>query len=116
MTRWIAGLALGLAPAAAAEPYRGDHHHADQRWATLETRFFRIHHVVDGVGRAPATAARIARVADALALRISAATGWIPRGPYHIVVTDEADGMTAYTLPPWGWIVLSADSGADAKR
>lgn len=116
---WVAlgvGVGVGGADRARAEPYRGDHHHAEQRWSTLRTRYFRIHYPSRGPGQAPATAARVAEVIDGLALRVGAAAGWIPRGPYDVVVSDESDGMTAYTLPAWGWIVLSADPGQMVLR
>lgn len=104
---------LALAHAA---PYRTDHHHAEFRWETLETRYFRVHYPVDEGADARRTAERVARVADDLLLRLADETGWTARGPIHVVVSDEADGMQAYTLPHWRWIVLSADPGVEVFR
>jgi hypothetical protein len=104
---------------AVAAPYRTGHHHAEYEWYTLRTRWFRIHYPV-GTGDHPVdasdTAQRIAAVADPMLLRLGAHTGWVPHGPIHVVVSDEADGMSAYTLPSWGWIVLSADPGVEVGR
>jgi hypothetical protein len=110
---------LLLALAAHAAPYRMGHHHAEFRWETLETRFFRVHYPSRRGERALSTertAAEVARVADELLLRLSALTDWVPDGVIHVVVSDEAEGMTAYTLPHWRWIVLSADPGVDVLR
>ena len=104
---------------AAAAPYRTGHHHAEYDWYTLRTRWFRIHYPVgtsDHPVDASDTAQRIAAVADPMLLRLGAHTGWVPHGPIHVVVSDEADGMSAYTLPAWGWIVLSADPGVEVGR
>ncbi|MCB9684065.1 MAG: hypothetical protein H6735_03355 [Alphaproteobacteria bacterium] len=105
--------------AAVAEPRRGDHHDAGTRWHTIETRFFRVHYASHG-GRHPhdarGTAEEVAAVADTLLLRMSAHVGAVPRGPIHVVVTDEAEGMTAWTMTGWGLIVLSADPGGEVAR
>jgi hypothetical protein len=110
-------VALAVAGAASAAPYRGGHHHAGVRWVTVQTRFLRIHVPAAGEpGDAVRTALAAAAVGDDLVLRLSDAAGWVPHGPIHLVVTDEADEMTAYTLPSWGWIVLSSDPGAVTMR
>jgi hypothetical protein len=110
---------LLLALLAHAAPYRTGHHHAEFRWQTLQTRFFRVHYPSRRGPRAlqtERTAAEVARVADELLLQLSAVTEWVPDGLIHVVVSDEAEGMTAYTLPHWRWIVLSADPGVDVLR
>ncbi|MCA9489080.1 MAG: PD40 domain-containing protein, partial [Myxococcales bacterium] len=112
-------IALLWTLAAVAEPRRGDHHDAGTHWHTIDTRFFRVHYASRGGRRAHdarGTAEEVAAVADALLLRISAHVGAVPRGPIHVVVTDEAEGMTAWTMTGWGLIVLSSDPGGEVAR
>lgn len=106
---------IGLAAAWAA-PYHADHHHADADWSTIETRFFRVHYATSDEFDSARTAAEVARIADGLLLAIGDRAGWIPRGPVHVVVSDHADGSTAFGVPPWRWIVLSADPGSLGTR
>ncbi|MEZ4236826.1 MAG: hypothetical protein R3F59_11870 [Myxococcota bacterium] len=106
-----------LAAAALAEPYRTDHHHADVHWVTVQTRYLRIHVPARGEpGEAVRSALAAAAVGDDLLLRLGAVSGWIPRAPVHVVLTDEADAITAFTVPSWGLVALSADPGAVTLR
>ncbi|MEQ1507754.1 MAG: hypothetical protein ABMB14_36335, partial [Myxococcota bacterium] len=114
------GVALLAAPVdAVGAPYRAGHHHAGFGWSTIDTRFFRIHYATATGPRASdagRTAREVARVADDLLIELANAAGWIAHGPIHVVVSDEAEGMTAYSLPSWGWIVLSPDPGPEVFR
>jgi hypothetical protein len=115
-------IGLLLAGAALASPYHDDHTHEDLRWRTIETRFFRVHYPISEDRRAARgvdtsrTAQALARVADRLLLAMADHAGTVARGPIHVLVSDHAEGMTAFTLPQWGWIVLSADPGTEVLR
>ncbi len=61
-------------------------------------------------------AERLARVADAQWLRIADDTGWFPRSKIHVVVVDDSDQLSAFALPHWNWIVLSAHPGVELYR
>jgi hypothetical protein len=100
-------IALWAALAAAGDPHLP--HGPGVRWRTVETRFFRIHWAEGADHRAEATAARAAAIADSLLLRIAADAAFVPRGPYDLVVSDATDGMTAWSVPAEGRVVIGAD-------
>ncbi len=100
-----------LAVAGAAEPHVP--HGPGVRWHTIETRFFRVHWAEGDGHTARATARRAAELCDPLLLRLAADASFVPRGPYDLVVSDATDGMTAYSVPADGRVVLGADP-ADA--
>lgn len=110
----------GVIAAALASPIRAEAQRPGIHWQTLQTRFFAIHYPARGPRRHPTdasqTAAQVARVADDLLLELSEPLGWDPTGRIHVVITDDADVMEAYTLPLWRWIVISADPGGYLYR
>ncbi|MBX2804122.1 MAG: hypothetical protein KTR31_41045 [Myxococcales bacterium] len=118
MTSWLLAAWLGTQPSVAApltSAVRTPVQPVRMRWHTLRTRFFRVHHPVSGPRRHPTSAERtareVARIADQLLLDLAQEMDFDARAPIHVVVTDHADDITAYSQPQWRWIVLSADPG-----
>ncbi|HHO50407.1 MAG TPA: hypothetical protein ENK18_05920 [Deltaproteobacteria bacterium] len=109
-----------LVLAALASPIRTRAQRPGIVWQTLQTRFFAIHYPRRGPGDHPTaadqTALRVAEIADDLLLELAEPLGWDPTGRIHVVITDDADVMEAYTLPLWRWIVISADPGGYLYR
>jgi hypothetical protein len=113
MTSWLIWLVISQG---FAGKFATDDNLAGLRWRTLETERFRIHYPDSEAVSARHTAQGVAEVAEEILERLEVAQGSHVNETIHVVVLDQDDALSGFTIPQWDWVVISAHPGAELHR
>ncbi|MEC7986511.1 MAG: hypothetical protein VX278_15200, partial [Myxococcota bacterium] len=109
-----------LAPAAEAARYVFPYNHPDLNWKTLETEHFAFHYPVSKVTdkdkndhylTAEYSARRFATIAEENWYDMCAQFDYFLKEKIHVLVVNQGDDLTGFTIPTWDWIVMGAHPG-----
>lgn len=117
-------LATGLLWSAPAEAkFVFPYNHPDLDWYSIETDHFVVHYPKSKKAEdnehyltAEWTAKKSAKVAEEMWPRMCAEFNYFLKEKIHIVILNQSDDLEGFTIPPWDWIEISANPGADFYR
>jgi len=122
-TTLLAGFALSST--AQAEKFAYPYHLPDLDWYTIETEHFEIHYPVSKVSRedgnehyinAEYSARKTAKVSEEMWPLMCGQLNFFLKEKIHVVVLDQMDYLTGFTIPSWDWIEISANPGSNFYR
>ncbi len=118
-------LGLGAAAVAAMVPSQAqagfvfEYNYPDLDWYTIETEHFFVHYPVsknqegnDHYLDSTASARRSAKVSEEMWEPVCANFDFYLNEKVHIVLVNQTDYLEGFTVPPWDWIVISANPGS----
>lgn len=120
----MSGLSLlGMAiPEVAYAKNAFPYNHPDLDWYSIETEHFVVHYPQskkedsEHYLSAEWTAKKSAKIAEEMYPRMSAEFNYYIKEKIHIVILEQGDELTGFTVPPWDWIEISANPGVDFYR
>ena len=98
------------------------YNHPDLDWYSIETEHFVVHYPQSRKSDSPHyvsaewTAKKSAKIAEEMYPRMSAEFNYYIKEKVHIVIVDQGDELTGFTVPQWDWIEISANPGVDFYR
>lgn len=111
--------AATLAPATAHAGFVFDYNFPDLDWYTIETEHFYLHYPVsrqeegnDHYLNTELSAQRSAKVAEEIWEPVCQNFDYYLNEKIHIVLLNQTDYLEGFTVPPWDWIVISANPGS----
>ncbi len=120
------GLALSLLASAPAQAdkFALPQHYTDLEWFTIETEHFYVHYAAskdqseanDHVVNPVWSARKIAKVSEEMWAPMCAEFNYYLKEKIHVVLLDQPDFLTGFTIPAWDWIEISANPGPSFYR
>ncbi len=116
---------LSISSTARAEKFAYPYHVPDLDWYTIETEHFEIHYPVSKVSRedgnehyinAEYSARKTAKVSEEMWPLMCGQLNYFLKEKIHVVVLDQMDYLTGFTIPSWDWIEISANPGSNFYR
>lgn len=116
---------LTLSSEAQAEKFAYPYHTPDLDWYTIETEHFEIHYPVSKVSRedgnehyinAEYSARKTAKASEDMWPLMCGQLNYFLKEKVHVVVLDQMDFLTGFTIPSWDWIEISANPGSSFYR
>ena len=113
------GLGLCLFSAEAqAQRWVFPYNHTDLQWKTIETEHFAFHYPESKKKEgnehyltAEYSARRFATVAEENFADMCKEFNYYLKEKVHVLVVNQGDDLTGFTIPTWDWIVMSANPG-----
>ncbi len=113
------GLSILWSAPSSAEKFVFQSNHPDLDWYTIETEHFMVHypvskdlsednpHPINPVW----SARKIAKISEEMWAPMCAEFNYYLKEKIHVVLLDQPDYLTGFTIPAWDWIEISANPG-----
>lgn len=112
----LSALVLGMISSEAKAGFVFEYNFPDLDWYTIETDHFYTHYPVsknqDGNEHyltAELSARRAAKASEEMWEPVCSNFGYHLNEKIHVVVLNQTDYLEGFTVPPWDWIVISAN-------
>lgn len=111
---------LALSSTAEASKFAYPYHNPDLDWYSIETEHFVVHYPVSKVSRedgndhyinAEYSARKTADVSEEMWPLMCAELNYFLKERVHVVIVDQPDRLTGFTVPDWDWVEISANPG-----
>ncbi len=107
-----------------ADKFALPRHYTDLEWFTIETEHFYVHYAVskdqsesnDHVVNPVWAARKVAKVSEEMWAPMCAEFNYYLKEKIHVVLLDQPDYLTGFTIPAWDWIEISANPGPSFYR
>jgi len=96
------------------------YNHPDLDWYTIETDHYMVHYPVSRVAKAEGnphaltgewSARKMAKAAEEVWPKMCAQFNYFLTEKVHVVVLNQGDELTGFTIPSWDWVEISANPG-----
>ncbi|MBN2797960.1 MAG: PD40 domain-containing protein [Deltaproteobacteria bacterium] len=115
----LTALVSGLAPSEAQAGFVFEYNYPDLDWYTIETDHFYVHYPVSKVEEgndhylnAEYSARRAAEASEEMFEPVCSNFNYYLTEKIHVVLVNQTDYLEGFTVPPWDWIVISANPGS----
>ncbi len=117
-------LTAALPHDAAATKFSYAAHHPDLDWYSIETEHFVVHYPKSRKGPDEAhhylqteySARKVAEVSELYWEPMCSEFNYYLKEKVHIVVLEQGDELTGFTIPSWDWVQISANPGGTFYR